>query len=387
MLMASDSTMLLGQILRPISRGAVAFMPCAKSDARWRDGILLTVGLWAFVVLTALPYIIVRHAGEDWYNVLIDVSSALPSIMLALFVFVLFRATVEWPDTLRGIVLSAGVIAASVLQTAFDLLFTAWLAQNVSATWYNLPHNLAAGQSGYEKAFKYLLVYGINLAFFQLAFVHRRSLTNQRQLTDARSAAQHAQLEALRYQLNPHFLFNTLNSISSLIVTRRNEDAEQMTNKLSSFLRSSLTCDPAGLVPLDDELALIEEYLDIEAVRFGSRLNIVIESDTEAGATLIPGFLVQPLVENAIKHGVAPSREPVTVAIRAAIEDGQLCITVKNDKVTDDPRIRAGGTGVGLLNVRRRLQAVYGEAASLTTERTPEGYVATICIPGVKART
>jgi sensor histidine kinase YesM len=76
----------------------------------------------------------------------------------------------------------------------------------------------------------------------------------------------------------------------------------------------------------------------------------------------------------------------VTVTIRAAIEDGQLCITVKNDKVTDDPRIRAGGTGVGLLNVRRRLQAVYGEAASLTTERTPEGYIATICIPGVKAR-
>jgi signal transduction histidine kinase len=356
-------------------------MPSAKSDARWRDAIRLTFALWLFVALTAMPYIIVRHSGEGILSVLLDESSVLFSICLGLGVFAVFRATIEWPDTVRGIILAAAALGASFAQTAFDLSFTAWMAHN-SNLWRTLPYDLAAG---YEKAFKYLLVFGINLAFFQLAFAHRRTLRDERQLTDARTTAQHAQLEALRYQLNPHFLFNTLNSISSLIVTRRNEDAEHMTNKLSSFLRSSLSCDPGGLIPLDDELAMIEEYLDIEAVRFGKRLNVDICCESDAGDALIPGFLVQPLVENAIKHGVAPSRETVTVSVTATLEDGVLCIKVENDNVPKDDRITAGGPGVGLANVRRRLQAVFGAAASLTTQRTGAGFTATICIPSVTA--
>ena len=382
MAMASDSLLAFGHRVRPDRRGTIAFMSTVKADARWHDAIRLTVALWLFVALTAMPYIIVRHRGESFFSVLLDESSVLFSISLALLVFACFRATIEWPDSLRGIVLASAVLAASFAQTAFDLLFTAWMTENTNL-WSRLPHDLAAG---YEKAFRYLLVFGINLAFFQVSFAHRRTLRDERQLTDARSAAQHAQLEALRYQLNPHFLFNTLNSISSLIVTRRNEDAEHMTNKLSTFLRSSLTCDPAGLVPLDDELALIEEYLDIEGVRFGSRLDVEIESDARAGCALIPSFLVQPLVENAIKHGVAPSREPVKVRIAATLEGGLLCITVENDKVAPDGPSTAGGAGVGLMNVRERLKAVYGETATLTTEPVGDVFRATICIPGVKAR-
>jgi hypothetical protein len=357
-------------------------MPTVKADARWGDAIRLTLGLWLFVALTAMPYIIVRHSGETFVSVLLDESTVIISIALAMLLFACFRATIEWPDTLRGIVLAAAVLTASFAQTAFELVLIAWMAEN-SQLWSNLPHDLAVG---YEKAFRYLLVFGINLAFFQLAFAHRRTLRDERQLTDARAAAQHAQLEALRYQLNPHFLFNTLNSISSLIVTRRNEDAEHMTNKLSTFLRSSLTCDPAGLVPLDDELALIEEYLDIEAVRFGDRLNVEIESDARAGHALIPSFLVQPLVENAIKHGVAPSRDTVTIIVAATLKHGQLCITVENDTVSRDDRVKTDGTGVGLMNVRQRLKAVYGERASLTAEPIDGRYRAVICIPGVKAK-
>ena len=205
------------------------------------------------------------------------------------------------------------------------------------------------------------------------------------QLLQLEHQASAAQLAMLRYQLNPHFLFNTLNSISSLIVTRRNDDAEQMTSKLSSFLRSSLTCDPAGLVPLEEELALIEEYLDIEGVRFGNRLDVRIDCEPQAGAALIPSFLVQPLVENAIKHGVAQSREPVTVTIRATLENGLLCIAVENDTVPAEGAMSVG-TGVGLMNVRQRLKAVFGEAASLTTEAEGSTYVATICIPDVQER-
>lgn len=379
MLIASDRLSALGQIVRPKIRGTIAFMPSAKSDAEWWDAIRLTTALWFFVLLTALPYIMKRYPPGDWDSVALDSSTVLASIAFSLGMFACFRATAEWPLTARGLILAVGVLAASIVQSVFDLIYTAWIATNVVSTFSDLPRNASRG---YEAVFRYFLVYGINLALFQLAFVHRRSLRNERQLTDARTAAQHAQLEALRYQLNPHFLFNTLNSISSLIVTRRNEDAEQMTSKLSSFLRSSLTCDPAGLVPLEEELALIEEYLDIEAVRFGSRLKIEIECAPKAGGALIPSFLVQPLVENAIKHGVAPSREPVTIRIAATLEKGLLCITVSNDHAPVQDRIMAGA-GVGLMNVRRRLQAVFGETASLTTEPGDDRFTATICIPGV----
>ena len=189
---------------------------------------------------------------------------------------------------------------------------------------------------------------------------------------------------ALRYQLNPHFLFNALNSISALIVTRRNDDAERMTDKLSSFLRNSLSADPTQLVPLEDELSLIEEYLDIEGVRFGERLDVSIECQPDAGAALVPGFLVQPLVENAIKLGVAPSRDPVHIQIDARVEDGDLCIIVENDTAPKTNEIKFGGAGVGLINVERRLQAVYGKRASLSAERIDDRYVARICIPEIQ---
>jgi signal transduction histidine kinase len=358
-------------------------MPSAKSDARWRDAILLTIALWSFVALIFLPGLINRHADGSWFSLILDVSTFVLSMALGLGIFACFRGTIEWPNQLRAPVLGAAVFLAAIAHATFDLLYTAWVAQNVDASWVDIRTDLSRG---YDIAFRYLLVFSVNLALFQLSFVHRRSTRGERQLTDARSAAQQAQLQALRYQLNPHFLFNTLNSISSLIVTKRNEDAEQMTSKLSSFLRSSLTCDPAALVPLDEELALIEEYLDIEGVRFGSRLNVEIEVEPAAGAALIPSFLVQPLVENAIKHGVAPSREPVTITIEATLETGLLCIKVANCLPVDQPEEAAEGAGVGLVNVRQRLQAVFGEAASLNAEVAGGRYVATICIPNARSR-
>ena len=123
----------------------------------------------------------------------------------------------------------------------------------------------------------YILVFGVNMILFHVNYARRAAIQQERQLAEADLAAQQAQLAALRYQLNPHFLFNALNSISALIVTRRNKDAEAMTDKLSGFLRTSLNADPAELIPLDEELALTEEYLDIESVRFGERLNVEVD--------------------------------------------------------------------------------------------------------------
>jgi sensor histidine kinase YesM len=358
-------------------------MTSSRSDVRWRDAIWLTVSLWAFTVVVYLPVLLSRHEGQGVLSVVLDAWTIIPSMGLGLLLFACFRGTVDWPNRWRTTALILALILVVITQIALDMAYITWITQNLEQSWNKLIHQ--SGGIG-EKAFRYLLVYAVNLALFQITYARKSTMRSERQLTEARSAAQQAQLQALRYQLNPHFLFNTLNSISSLIVTRRNEDAEQMTSKLSSFLRSSLTCDPAGLVPLEEELALIEEYLDIEAVRFGERLDVHIELEPEAGAVLIPSFLVQPLVENAIKHGVAPSRDPVVIKISAALEDGQLCISVDNGCVPHEEGFRAGGAGVGLMNVRQRLSAVFGERASLTTTKRENGFTATICIPGVKAR-
>ena len=355
-------------------------MRSASSDARWREAILLTLALWLFVAIIFMPTIIIRHWEAGVGSMALDSLTYFVSFAFAMAMFWVFRKTVDWPQTARILILIATVFTVAVANTIFDLAYTDWVAANVESSWSNLQRTL---ERGYPSALNYTLVFGVNMAFFQLSFARRRELRQERQLVDARSAAQQAQLAALRYQLNPHFLFNTLNSISALIVTRRNEDAEVMTDKLSSFLRTSLACDPAELVPLEHELSLIEEYLDIEGVRFGDRLNVEIDCDADAGRALVPGFLVQPLVENAVKHGVAPSRDPVTITVRAVIEDEDLCITVANDHA-GSRTVGMHGTGVGLINVERRLEAVYGKAASLTTERGEGFYTATICIPGIQ---
>ena len=381
MLMASDSLATLRQIKPLVRRGPITFMPSADKDARWLDAIVLTVSLWLFTLLMFLPVIIERHPGQGFFSIALDSATVTVSMLLAMPIFLLFKKTLDWPQGARALILVAAVIFTAVFNRIFDIMYAGYIAENIQSSWASLPQTI---ERSYGATLNYILVFSVNLALFQLSFSRRRERRQERQLVDARSAAQQAQLAALRYQLNPHFLFNTLNSISALIVTRRNDDAEQMTDKLSSFLRNSLACDPAQLVPLGDELALIEEYLDIEGVRFGERLNVDIDCDAEASEALVPGFLVQPLVENAIKHGVAPSRDPVTINVHATVEDGDLCIRVENDSALGGGDVGLPRSGVGLVNVQRRLEAVYGRAASLTAERTESGYRATICIPEIQ---
>ena len=379
MLMASDRMSRYGRTRSVFDRGTFAFMSRNRSHVSWSEALLLTSALWLFMILIFMPRIIQRH-GTDVASIFMDSSTVIVSIAFGLTLFVVFDATIRKPIGKRVAILLGATIVTALLQTIFDLVFTGWVAENLRESWYTLPQEL---NQAYEKAFRYLLVFMVNVALFQLTSARRREFIQDRKLTDARAAAQQAQLTALRYQLNPHFLFNSLNSISALIVTRRNEDAERMTEKLSTFLRNSLSADPARLVPLEDELSLIEEYLDIEGVRFGERLDVEFECEPEAGSALVPSFIVQPLVENAIKHGVAPSREPVRIRIAATTEGNDLCIEVENgtSPVLDEPSF---GAGVGLKNIRRRLEAVYGRRASLETEELPDRLVARICIPEVQ---
>jgi lipoprotein signal peptidase len=382
MLMTSDSLKALRQDGPSISRGLNHFMPSGSNQARWPEAILVTVALWLFVLLIFLPIIFDRHVGEPWSSVVLDGGTVFVSMLFAMLMFAVFKKTVDWPQGMRALVLVTTVIAAAITNVVFDLLFQGFVADHIQAAWQSLPTDLGRA---YPSALNYTLVFGVNMALFQVTFSRRTNVKQELQLSEAHSAAQQAQLAALRYQLNPHFLFNALNSISALIVTRRNEDAERMTEKLSSFLRTSLNADPGELVPLEEELALIEEYLDIESVRFGERLNVSVDCSPDACQALVPSFLVQPLVENAIKHGVAPSRDPTEIAINASVEEGELCIVVRNCIIDGEERSRVRGrSGVGLINVRRRLEAVYGKRATLAAQAEDDSYVARICIPEIQ---
>jgi hypothetical protein len=349
-----------------------------KPDARWSEAAILTVALWLFVLVSYLPQIIDRHAGQDWTSITLDCSTFLLSMAFGMVLFAVFQAVVKWSPIKRAVALGCAVILIAIAHTSFDLLFTGWVAQHLEASWQSLPRNLSRG---YISMFNYICVFSVNLALFVLMYTRRRDLRRERQLAEARWAAQQAQLTALRFQLNPHFLFNTLNAISSMIVTGRNRDAEDMTDRLSSFLRASLSSDPTALVPLETELALIEEYLEIEAIRFGDRLAIKIPCTSDAGEVPVPSFLLQPLVENAIKYGVGPSLNPVTIAVSARIEGADVILRVEDDGAGDGEQAKLAGTGVGLENVRRRLDAVYGEQASMTATPLDPGFAVTIRLP------
>ncbi len=204
---------------------------------------------------------------------------------------------------------------------------------------------------------------------FYLALTFAKDVgASERRAAGFAQAAQQAELRALRYQVNPHFLFNTLNSLSSLVITGRTKEAEAMIQNLSTFFRSSLSGDPTADVPLEDEIALQRLYLDIEAVRFPKRLAVEITLPNALRGWPVPGLILQPIVENAIKHGVARSTGPVTVTIRAEAEGDRLRLTVTNDRATGTTP-DANGAGIGLANVRSRLAARFGDAASMDVDR------------------
>jgi signal transduction histidine kinase len=186
-----------------------------------------------------------------------------------------------------------------------------------------------------------------------------------------RAEAQAAQLRALRYQINPHFLFNTLNSLSTLVLQRRTEEAERMIINLAAFFRTSLTSDPAADVPLCEEIRLQRLYLAIEQTRFPERLSVVVDVPLELENAPVPAMILQPLVENAIKHGVARSCGVVTLTIRARANGGSFHLSVEDDADGETPFIRREGVGLG--NVRQRLAARFDGAASARYGRRDGG--------------
>lgn len=200
----------------------------------------------------------------------------------------------------------------------------------------------------------------------------------ERREAELRRAAKAAELRSLRYQVNPHFLFNTLNSLSALVLTGKTAAAEQMIQSIATFYRTSLTGDATVDVPLSDEVRLQELYLEVEAVRFPERLKTLIEVPDALHSACVPGLILQPLVENAVKHAVAATMRPVTIRIAARAERERLSITV----IDDGPgkSLNEDGCGIGLTNVRDRLRARFGDAATMDIS-SHAGFAVTLTMP------
>ncbi|GLR47396.1 sensor histidine kinase [Sphingomonas astaxanthinifaciens] len=238
-----------------------------------------------------------------------------------------------------------------------------------------------------DTAVVWLFFFAAWSAVYLAAVSQRQALDLQRRAADAESAAQLAQVRALRYQVNPHFLFNTLNSLSSLVISNRPEEAEAMILKLSNFFRTSLSLDPTADVSLAEEIELQRLYLEIEKVRFPRRLRVEIDVPDSLSGARLPALILQPIVENAIKYGLGNTRDKVTLRIMAEEPlPGRLRIEISNFGGTalKAPR-QAGtptGTKVGLANVAQRLGARFGRSAGIEHGPMAEGgYKVALTLP------
>jgi hypothetical protein len=223
-----------------------------------------------------------------------------------------------------------------------------------------------------------VILYGLAAAVNYLLIEAERVRKLETQELETRLMAQDAELRMLRTQVDPHFLFNSLNSISALTSIDPGA-ARAMTLRLADFFRHSLGLHADRKVALERELALVRDFLAIEQVRFGERLRFESEATPEACACLVPPMLLQPLVENAVKHGIGQLIEPGLIRIRAVRAGSLLRIVVENDVDPDAASTR--GTGVGLENVRRRLAAAYGIDASAHWSREGHLFKVELALP------
>lgn len=241
--------------------------------------------------------------------------------------------------------------------------------------------SLVMAQGGVWMFLQSLMLYGIVAGFAELIWTRRRLRAQQLTAARAEAAAARAQLLALRSQLNPHFLFNSLHSLSTLVRHDPNA-AEEALEQLGSLLRYALDQSATELVRLADEWTFTRTYLALEQQRLGDRLRVCAEVSEDALHCLIPPFLLQPLVENAVRHGIAAKQRGGTLTIRAGVNSGHLYVEVGDDGVGADPGALDASGGVGLRVLREQMRTRYHGRHELSISTVPnEGFAVRLTLP------
>jgi two-component system, LytTR family, sensor kinase len=226
------------------------------------------------------------------------------------------------------------------------------------------------------------LVSGMAVALIICLFMLLLSVVEEtkeagRREKELKAMIQQTELQALKNQLNPHFLYNSLNAVSSLIGTNPGA-AREMVIRLSDFLRYSLKQDAMHLTTLKEELQSIQQYMEIESVRFGEKLSYTFEVEKDQLSTKLPAMILQPLFENAVKHGVQQSDMPVAILLKSRVSENMLILSVSNRY---DKQIRFRGEGIGLQNVRNRLRLIYGNGQLLSIQDKEQVFTASLSLP------
>jgi len=330
--------------------------------------------VWLFLVLgQALLY---YFAYGSFVNVsIIDALLSLliySGIALSLwYPFSFFNQGKAGPSTLILNLVAIGAISVALwILISKGIIMLILPDKNVYQAYWDvtLPYRIGTG------FFIYLLVILTYFLFISLTNLSEKKAREAK----LESLVKETELKMLRSQINPHFLFNSLNSISSLTITDP-EKARDMVNKLSEFMRYALSKKDEQPVSIRSEFENLRLYLDIEKVRFGDRLSTEENIDEKCLETKMPVMLLQPLYENAIKHGVYESTESVRILTQAKTIDGNIEITITNNY--DPAPSSRRGTGTGLINVIRRLELFYGKKASLSTKKENGIFTVSLFIP------
>lgn len=228
----------------------------------------------------------------------------------------------------------------------------------------------------------FVVIYGFILAVSYVLDSRDRLAFQQTETARLNEQLSKAQLNALRRQIEPHFLFNTLNAIAGLVREKRNDAAVSMIAGLSDCLRRAMEDSNRQQVPLGEELEFVQKYLDIQKVRFAERLQVTVDVPGELFPAQVPSLILQPMVENAVKHGIAKRIQGGAIRIAGSRSDGRLTLSVYND----GPGLPVGwektSSGIGISNVRTRLQGLYGDAFEFTMRnQSPGGVEVSVSVP------
>jgi len=324
----------------------------------------LQVGGWlGYLVSQYLGTLLYEHKSENLAGYLtVIVIAAASGFLLSLELRYIYRRL--WISSPRMIIVGA-LISCYLFALVWRVIInSAYLTYTMDSMEWDMKSPLEFFSNALAST--YLLLCWTGLYF---GFKYYESLQEQREATlRAASLAQEAQLKMLRYQLNPHFLFNTLNAISTLILDSENRTANQAVMRLSEFLRYTLDQDPMKKVTLQQEIEAMNLYLTTEHLRFGDRLRLEFAIEERALEALVPSLLLQPLIENSIKYAVSPSEKGGTVRVEGRARGSMLELVVADD----GPGIQGGaapgaGRGVGLRNTRERLAVLYEDRHRFAT--------------------
>jgi signal transduction histidine kinase len=243
------------------------------------------------------------------------------------------------------------------------------------------PFSLLLRRKFFSGILTSIILYGLVLLVAHIAETQRRFALQQAETARLNEQLSKAQLNALRRQIEPHFLFNTLNAIAGLVREEQNEAAVSMIAELSDFLRRVVNDSDRQQVPLAEELEFTRKYLDIQKARFADRLEFSVSVPGELMSAQVPSLILQPMVENAVKHGIAKRVQGGAIRVAAARSNGTLTVRIYNDGPSLPSGWEQNCTGIGIPNVRTRLENLYGNAFELKLNNQSGGVEASMSLP------